>query len=218
MLSKGPTREFSKARHAQRRELQKARRAAVKGTDWRSNQGLLFAERGGWLLGVLPMMNLVGDGTCVRLQVKPMAIDPIFWEVVGHPELRHQPLSFRFYGWMQCWPLIIEEQQVSEEGGVDALAGRVVQLGDATLKKIADEWTAADFIRGIDSAINPGRLFKTKLMALLAERRFDEAQRLCDDAHARANQVFWSSSRGPLKDMMAAWIGEQQDCGKPSSR
>jgi hypothetical protein len=207
MLATQSKREFTKARHAQRREVVKACRAVTKGTEWRSNQGALFAERGGWFLAAHEMTDVASEQTKVRLVVKPMAIDPIFWDIVGHPELREQPLSFRYFGAMKCALLILEEPHVSEDGGPIAIAARMLDLGEQKLTEIATSWTADDFLSRIGNPAKPDQHFVTRIATLLAVERFGEAQALCADSDARGKTGgFVSLTRGTFNQMVSRWI------------
>jgi hypothetical protein len=210
MLSKGPKREFTKARHAQRRELAKACREVAKGTPWRSNQGVLFADRGGWFVAVHEMTNILREETKARIVVKPMAIDPIFWDLVGEPQLRSQSLSFRYFGALTCAPLILGEPEVSEDGGVIAIAQRLLALGEAKLGLIAASWTADDFLHGIQTTINSDRLLVSTIATWMAEGRDDEALAQCDQAVARRDPCGFVGARGSFPQTAGAWIRAKQ--------
>jgi len=204
-------REFTKSRHGQRRDLYKACQAVTKGTKWKSRTGVLVGERGGWFVGVHEMTDVLQVRTRARVVVKPMAIDPIFWEIVGHPELCRQSLSFRYFGAMTCAFLILEEAELSEEGGVAAIAQRMLDLGNRKLQEIADSWTSDHFLRMLCNPSKPDLKFVTRIATLLADRRFDEAQSLCDESAARGSSGgFLSSKRGTFNEMVTAWIAEQR--------
>ena len=212
-------REFTKSRHAQRRELFKACRTVTKGTRWRSNQGVLFAQHDGWFMSVQEMTDILRERTRARVSVKPMAIDPIFWRLVGHPELCDQPLSFRAYGWMKCGLLILEEFEVSEDGGVDAIARRLLEHADRMLDKIAREWTIDEFLNQIDNSRKPDQRFVTRVTTLLAAERYDEAQALCEESAAHGSSGgFWSSSLGTFNEMVIRFVAEQRTVENSSSQ
>jgi hypothetical protein len=208
MLSKGPNREFTKARHKQRGDLARACREAVKGSKWRSSQGVLFDQRNGWFLAVHEMTNILHEETKARLVVKPMSVDPIFWDLVGEPQLRSQPLSFRYFGAVTCPGLILGEPEISEEGGVAAIALRMVELGENALSEVAAEWTTDEFLGCIAASINPARLFATTIATLIASDRLDEALRLTDKASTRAIGGFLSK-RGSFPETASAWIRQR---------
>jgi hypothetical protein len=204
-------REFAKLRHAQRRELFKACRAGAKGTRWRSNQGVLFAQDTGWFLSVQEMTDILRERTRARISIKPMAIDPIFWRLIGYPELCEQPLSFRAYGWMKCALWNLEEIEVPEDGGVEQIARRLLEHGDRALDDIAAHWSADDFLRRINDSDKPDQWFVTRVTTLLADRRYDEARSLCENsAERRLSGGFLSSSRGTFNEMVIRMIDEQR--------
>lgn len=204
-------REFTKARHVQRRELYKACQAVTKGTRWKSRTGVLVGEQDGWLVAVHEMTDVSQVRTRARVIVKPMTIDPIFWEIVGHPELCRQGLSFRYFGAMTCAPLILEEPELSEQGGVLAIAQRMLDLGNRKLKEIAATWTTDHFLGLLCDPLKPDLRFVTRVTTLLADRRFEEAQRLCDQSAARGSTGgFLSSRRGTFNELVSRWIAEQR--------
>lgn|SRR5690242_11309674 len=207
MLSTGSKREFTKMRHAQRRDLVRACQAAVKGSSWRSNKGTLFAHRSRWLVGVTEMTNVTCEQTKARIAVKPMANDPIYWDIIGHPELRDESLSFRLFGWMTTSSLILEEPVISERGGTSAIAKRMLDIGDCKLSEIASDWTAEEFLAGLGDPISPDKKFITRVVTLLAERRYDDALQLCEASAARGESGgFVSSIKGTFNEMTAHWI------------
>lgn len=217
MLAKGSKREFSKQRHAQRRDVAKACRAAVKGTTWRANQGVIFAESRGWLLSLQEMTDVSRLGTRGRLVVKPMTTDPLYWEIVGHPELCKQPLSFRIFGWMTSGSIILGEPAIDEDGGPPAIAARMMEIGERALADIASNWTLDRFLDDYRDAVLPDRKFITRIVTLLALGRLEEARTLCQQSKAKGwHGGFTSSSRGTFNDMTIDWIDAHRTVEKPS--
>jgi hypothetical protein len=198
-------REFTSARHAQRRALCKACREVCKGTPWRSASGVLFAQRNGWFLALHEMTNIVREETRARFVVKPMAIDPIFWDLVGEPQLRSESLSFRYFGALTCPGLIIGEPDIGEEGGPPSIAGRMLERAEAKLDEVA-LWTTDEFLRGIEGSVNPGRLFATTIATLISAGRADDALARCEEAIARQQVGGFLGRRGSFPETAAAWI------------
>jgi hypothetical protein len=196
-------RAFTTARHAQRRAVFKACRAAVKGTGWRSATGVLFAERNGWVIAVQEMTGIVWASTKARLTIKPMAIDPIFWDMAGQPQLRKESLSFRYFGALTCPGLIIGEVEISEEGGPPRIAARMLRLAEQTLQEVAATWTLAKFLDEINASINPRRLFSTAICTLIADGREADAFKLCQDSANRGLVRGFVTPRGTFPEMAA---------------
>lgn len=195
-------RAFTNARHAQRRAVFKACRVAVKGTCWRSATGVLFAERNGWFLAIQEMTGIVRASTKARLTVKPMAIDPIFWDMAGQPQLRKESLSFRFFGALTCPGLIIGEVEISEEGGPPEIATRMLRIAEERLQEIATSWTLDTFLHGINASINPKRLFSTAICTLIADGREDYARELCEDSASRGQVRGFITRCGTFPEMV----------------
>ena len=194
-------RAFTNARHAQRRALFKACRASVKGTAWRSATGVLFAQRNGWFLAMQEMTGIVSAITKARLTVKPMAIDPIFWDMAGQPQLRNESLSFRYFGALTCPGLIMAEVELSEEGGPAEIAVRMLQVAEATLEEVATTWTMDKFLDGINSSINSKRLFATAICTLIADGRGEYALQICRDSASRGQIRGFLTPHGTFPEM-----------------
>lgn len=157
------------------------------------------------MTAVHPVVNLLHERTSVRLTVKPMASDPVFWDLVGHPELRRQGLSFRYFGAMTVAGLIAEEVEVSEDGGPDAIAQRMLEIGQRTLDMLEKSWTIDDFLDRLP--LRGGRYFTARIATLLAYGRDADAKRLCEEsAAAGSSGGFVSSVRGTFNQMAERFI------------
>jgi hypothetical protein len=170
---------------------------------------VLFAERDGWFVAVHEMTDILREATKSRLVVKPMAIDPIFWDLIGEPQLRRQGLSFRYFGALTCPPLIIGEPDVGEEGGPPGIATRMLELGERTLDDVATDWTTDRFLDGVAASINPRRLLSTRIATLIAADRLDEALNLSEDAIAAGSVGGFLGMRGSFHETASAWIRRQ---------
>lgn len=167
-----------------------------------------MTARSDWFLAVHPMVNRLRERTQARIVVKPMASDPVFWDLVGHPELRRQGLSFRYLGAMTVGGLILEEPEISEEGGAEAMAGRLLAVGEQRLETIARTWTVDDFLSRLP--VRQGRYYTARLSTLLAFGRLKDAERLAaNTAAAGGTGGFVSSSRGSINDMATRWIEQK---------
>ncbi|MBV9511525.1 MAG: hypothetical protein JO303_14730 [Caulobacteraceae bacterium] len=74
-----------------------ALKAAARAAGWKAAGGGVFRQQDEWFVSVLPVL-LWERGVKAMLLAKPMAIDPLFWRVVGLPENERLPLSFRANG------------------------------------------------------------------------------------------------------------------------
>lgn len=208
-------RAFTSARHAQRRAVFKACREATKGSPWRSATGVLFAQRNGWFVAVHEMTGIVTASTKARLVVKPMAIDPIFWDMAGQPQLRDESLSFRYFGALTCPGLIIGERGIREEGGPPEIARRMLQLGEQTLEEIATSWSINQFLEGIRSSTDPKRLFSTAICTLIADGRGEEALELCRESVNNGQVRGFLSRHGTFPEMAAKYLAAEAEKQSP---
>jgi hypothetical protein len=108
----------------QREKLFHARlKAASKASGWRYASKGIFRQQGDWFASVLPTL-LWGRGVTLRLMVKPMSVDPLFWKIEGLEDNNRLPLSFRANG---AW--VLRAPSVTAN----------IALGESDPAKLADE-------------------------------------------------------------------------------
>lgn len=77
-------------------------RSRANSAGWKVSQGFLFREDRGWFVEARPHVWPALRRSTVTLHVKPMSIDPLFWEIVETKDdleiIKEQPLSFRIFG------------------------------------------------------------------------------------------------------------------------
>ncbi|SDR19583.1 hypothetical protein [Pseudovibrio sp. Tun.PSC04-5.I4] len=83
-----------------RKEMQRQLRLVVKSTDWRQSKGVVFRQSDDWFIAGhwRNVSANASDGLRIEILAKPMAIDPMLWEVMGLEENNTKPLSFRYWG------------------------------------------------------------------------------------------------------------------------
>ena len=106
------------------------RRARV--SRWRVAGGILFRDDDGWFAQVSAWPGW-GRGAAIQWSTKPMALDLLFWDIVGLPEHRRLPLSFRARGSWVLRPLPAHCGVAPDVAEPEALAERVVAWCDARL-------------------------------------------------------------------------------------
>ena len=100
---------FEKSLHAELRPL-------LKGSAWRKSSYSLYNQFGLYYQEIYIAVHRNALLTTASLRFKPMAIDPILWEILGIPENRKEPLSFRALGAFTCAGLPILESQLEQPG------------------------------------------------------------------------------------------------------
>jgi len=124
------TRAEELARHAYRRALAKALRTSAKGTGWRCVQGVLLREHQGWFFAIVTSVSLYRRETNVQFLMKPMAVDPIFWEITSLTENNNTPLSFRLLGAFTVKPLLAVHDIVEDDSDPAQTSSHVLQVAD----------------------------------------------------------------------------------------
>lgn len=200
------TRAQESARHAYRRSLEKAVRTASKGTKWRSAQGCLFQDHAGWFVAVHPLVHIYEPITKARVSVKPMIIDPIFWDLVGLPENNATPLSFRYFGAWTSSPPELVEVEVREEKPVDRVAARLLSVADEQLD-VLNNWSLDDFLRLCRVRAADSESYLASIVTtLIAMGREPEALAACEDARTAGVSGGFVAPEGSFVDMASRWL------------
>lgn len=160
-------------------------RAAAKGSGWGAKQGVLFRQEGDWFLAV-HLRRRASDAPATHLAellAKPMALDPLLWEVLGLPENTAQPLSFRYWGVFVCAAPLLASRTISgsgPDGTARAMLAAANDMIPEAMARLAAE-RFSDIARTSDGTDGQWRMAETILHALRLEG--DEAAAL---AMARA--------------------------------
>jgi hypothetical protein len=105
---------IAKRRRTFEKELLAALGPALKGTGWKKSGCVLFKDSGGLFQEIAISVFLNDVKIRVTQRIKPMALDPILWDILGLSENLSQPLSFRSRGAFTCLGLPIYEKLLDE--------------------------------------------------------------------------------------------------------
>jgi hypothetical protein len=139
-------REQRRALKQREKEFQAALKAAGRGHGWRYVGGQLFRQDSVWFASVLPFLERE-RGIAVRFSVKPMALDPLFWDIVGLPENRNLPLSFRANG---AWVL----HPPHKESLIGPAMPEVVVLAELVVRSADEQLEQSRETRSIEQMLN----------------------------------------------------------------
>ena len=97
--------------------------ALAKKTDWKKSREFIVRQQSGLFFAGKLTAYLNADRLVASLDAKPMALDPILWDILDLPENSQMPLSFRAMGAFTCHALTMAEADL-EYGGLspDAVA------------------------------------------------------------------------------------------------
>lgn len=205
---------------AQRRayadELSKALKGAAKASGWKAVQGLLFKEAGPWFVTCWLETSLLSAQTQIRLSAKPMAIDPIFWDIFDLQENHDESLSFRALGAWTCPSLDIADVSVPEQPSAtdtapDAIRIAAEQLEAATLRSLP--WFEVECRKALD---DQPALLTSIITTLIANNRKKQALDLCRQAEAIGETGGFVSRQVSFVQAAARWLNhsatDQEPC------
>jgi hypothetical protein len=173
---------FESGRHKLQRALPKAVRQVAKGSGWRVSQGMLFREHEGWFISVFAAPYITESRTPADLHCKPMALDPLFWKIVGLDENVDRPLSFRALG-TACGTPALREADIPEHGGSpERMAEALLRWANAQLQALNGTLSLDAFIQFIREYPNErvrASHSATLITALLLQGDYEGALAVC---------------------------------------
>lgn len=204
------TRVREAARHTYRRALETALRIRAKGGFWRSGQGSIYRQKAGWFVSATPSVRIREQVTTVVIGVKPMAIDPIYWDLVGLPEHGELPLSARLNEEWSCRSTCFTELTLDEDVDAAIAAGRLLETADEQLDLVQRFYTVDLFLAACRSAAEMNDSYMPSVVAtLIAIGRRDEALAMCEKARAVGRGGGLSAATGSFSAMALSWLRER---------
>ncbi len=122
-------------------------RAQAKGSGWKSITGSLFRETPGKFIEVMLSVHIDAPVTQAIIAVKPMTIDPIFWDIVGLPENNALPLSFRANGAWICRAPYSAEITLEESSNPAGVARDFFVAANEQLAIMVKSWTVENLLQ-----------------------------------------------------------------------
>lgn len=191
------------------RALTEAVRQIAKGTGWRSVEGMLFQDLKGWWTGISPVVSIAEDMTTANVMLKPMSIDPVFWEITGMPENNDQALSFRYLGAFTCPTPIVRELEVNETGTPSDVAARILKIPNEQAEQISDLRNLPAYVRFLENLHDPHDTYRSTIVcSLIVMGREQEAAELCKTAPSGSGKFLFLGS-GPsstFESMALDWL------------
>lgn len=149
------TREQQKAETQRGKDFRIAFKRAARSAGWSFADGTAFRQSGDWYVSLYPSL-LWDRGALARLTIKPMGLDPVFWEIAGLGENEKQPLSFRSTGAWTLQPPSIDEHVGLDTADVEPLASRVLDWGHRQETERLREISIASMLEALPSEQNLG--------------------------------------------------------------
>jgi hypothetical protein len=123
------TREQQKVARKRGKDFDAALKRGAKAAGWRFAGGQVFQQSGEWFISILTTL-LWERGVWASIMIKPMALDALFWDIVGLSENESLPLSFRANGAWVLRTRVVEDYTALDVTEVDQLAAHVFEWGN----------------------------------------------------------------------------------------
>jgi hypothetical protein len=202
----GMTREDIKARHTLHRELAKAVRDVRRGTKWGSIQGGLYRASGGWFVTAKPSVHMKPGVSTVAIDAKPMAIDPVFWEIFS-PDTADAPLSYRSNGAWTCWPPEFWTGDLPEAGGAGAMAAKILEVADLQLQMIETTLTTEKFLQTCTERSGDNGSYQSSVICtLIALHRHAEALEVARHGQSQGLSGGFGKPGKSFNDLAVEWL------------
>src|SRR5216683_2700624 len=122
------TRTESKERRALAKMVATILKTSARPHKWLVARDSLFKDHNGWFVEVQANISPQHFRTRAATRIKPMALDPIFWDIVGLSENIKLPLSFRAFGaWVCAAPAIFEDEIAEGDGSAKGIADNILE-------------------------------------------------------------------------------------------
>lgn len=206
-------REYEKSRKALRSAVAAALKKLARVNGWRFAQGSIFREQGGWFVEVRGEPWIGENRTTAEFRAKPMALDPVFWQIVKTPENATQPLSFRLFGAWTCQGPVWSETQIPEEGEAESIALQILDWANDQATNPPMPFEAHVLAKFIEDQPE-GRGLKggwlAELVTLLAlAGRLDEARAMCITAINNSESGGYSVGEKSFPELALDWIANK---------
>jgi hypothetical protein len=205
--------KLSREERATRRALSQSvttqLRQLSKGTGWRFTKYILFREYRGWFISTISAVWLSEPRTTADFHIKPMALDPLFWEIVGLQSNNKEPLSFRGLAAWKCSTPPLAESDVPEGSGQpQEIARRILYWSAEQLNAISHQLTNESFLHFIQNhpRRTSGHYLETLVTTLVLMGREEMAQEVLTQAKARNEAGDFSAGGKSFVEMAREWI------------
>lgn len=202
-----------------RRALNKSFLAALKskskGTAWKMSQGVLFRDFSGWFVSAPAAVWVARRKTQVELFCKPMALDPIFWEIVETESNLTMPLSFRYHGAWTCRTPPVAELEIDETSADPTVfASQALVWLDSQVGAF-HSWTTGQFLRSLQEHPRSNSYLSAVITTMCLLKDYSAAEALCNDAIKRDDACGFSICResGPTQsfpELALAWLEKKR--------
>lgn len=204
-------RAFEKQRRELSKSLNSEIKAATKATKWKFSNGVIFKEAAGWFFSVNSIVYLNQELTEIQFNAKPMAIDPIFWEIFALPDNNKMPLSFRYWGAFTCRCPDLECRRLNDTSrNTNEVAAEITDWADTKFKNFNQETTVSLLMEKIHKCANNWGYFAPEICLLIWQNKQELAKYKCEEAISNNNEGGFTSLNGSFPQMTLEFLSKQK--------
>ena len=203
---------LTKRRRLYNAAVDKELRTSVRGTGWKKREHSIFRELDSFFVVAFNTVHLNQDKVTWSLQVKPMAVDPVFWSIMDLESNASEPLSLRAWGWFTCGSVPVAEKEIDAPlPSPPDIAASFMEWADHTTAEFLRQNGSAPFSRVIQGHVNyreRGAYAETLVSTLIVEGRSEEAAAVADQFRsADRTTVLTQANEGQsFFDRAAKWL------------
>lgn len=142
----------------------------------------------------------------MAVHAKPMAIDPILWEIFS-PDTADAPLSYRFNGAWVCREPEFTNCNVPEFGGAEAMAATILEIADLKLKEIEATMTTEKFLQAcMEKNGENGSYQACVICTLIALNRHAEALQVAQQGQSEQRSGGFLRAGKSFNELAINWL------------
>ena len=176
---------LAKQRRTYNALLDKELRRLVLGTGWKKRNNSLFQQRDTFFIAAFVVVWLNADKVTFRLNVKPMAVDPIFWAIMDLEANAGESLSFRAWGAFVCGaPPVVESEFSAPLPSAGEMAATFLAWAESRAATFVTQHARrpfSDLIRGHVDQRERQAYTDTLVSALIAEGQLEQAAQVTEE-------------------------------------
>ena len=214
-MSSSSERALEKERRRYKAALFNELQRAVRATGWKKRAYAVFRQREKFFFAAFPVVWLNADKVTWTLEVKPIAVDPVFWAIMDLETNAAEPLSLRAVGAFVCDGLPVAESELTPPlpGPIEMAARFLDWTESSSMNSLrrCRERPFSDLIREHIDYRERGAYATTLVSALITEGRVEEAARVIDDCRSgpRSAALVHTNEGASFFDRAATWLATQ---------
>lgn len=189
----------------------------LKGSSWKRKQNTAFCSSDGYFFVATLSVHRNAARSVASLEVKPLGIDEVLWDVMKMSENTSEPLSFRAWGAFTCPALPVQERDLEQgNNGADEVAAAFVAFLNQAMEEVRLLLTQRAFLELLlqhPNQLERGSYAVTQIACLIQAGRYTEAKSITEEyVSAIRSSSFKLSSRGESFEQMAlTWLAAKNN-------